>query len=116
MTHVTLHSCVIETQLHCLPCQACGNVCVAFMAHAHTVAVRSALISAAIGDYSVDMVHVAQNHVCNYKAKWTYDPAVATQQKLVTRIQGAGWRAVCAALGLQQFSIARFTCTDMNNM
>ncbi len=96
----------------------CGNVWVTIttMAQAHTVGLRSTCIIAAIGTYSEEIVHVAQVYFCTYKAKWTYDPAVATQQKLVTRIQGAGWRAVCAALGLQQFSIARFTCTDTNNM
>ena len=53
-------------------------------------------------------------HVCTYKAKWTYDPAVPTHQKLVTRI-GDGWSHVCAALRLQRCSVARFTSTGMNN-
>jgi len=116
VTHVTLYRCVTESYLQCLHCQASGSVWVTSMAQAHTVTMHSTCIIAVIGNYSVEMVHAAQNHVCNYKAKWTYDPAVATQQKLVTRIQGVGWRAVCTALGFQQFSVARFTATDMNNM
>ena len=58
---------------------------------------------------------LAQPHVCVYKARWTYDPTVPGQQKLVTRIL-EGWPAVCTALGLQRFSVARFTSTGMNNM